>query len=148
MRITGKVIQGHGVASGKACDPRYPEGTLAKQLPLFRERGLDLGNYHLGTINLDIFPFRYKIIEPFKFISQLYWSEHIPAENFYFFNLLVYRKSEQINGLIYMPDPETKVEHIKSSSTLELILPKINDLDYGDILIIEVPETQLHFYDN
>jgi hypothetical protein len=145
MRIEGKVIQGHGVASGKAGDPRYPEGTLARQLPFFKAAGLDLGKYHLGTINLDIHPYRYRIIEPFRFFSQLQWSEFIPAENFYFFNLTAYRKSDYYKGLIYMPDPETKVEHQQHSSTLELLLPKIKDLNYGDILGIEVPHTQLRF---
>ncbi|MEN8789648.1 MAG: hypothetical protein ABF295_09055 [Flavobacteriaceae bacterium] len=145
MSIKGKVIQGHGVASGKVGDPRYPEGTLIKQLPFFKALGLDLGEYHLGTINLDIHPYRYGIIEAFMFFSQVRWSEHIPAENFYFFTLTAHYKSHTYNGLIYMPDPETKVEHEQSSSTLELILPKIKHLDYGDILKIEVPDTQLRF---
>ncbi len=148
MRIKGNVIQGHGVASGQVFDPRYPEGTLARQLPFFKKHGLDLEKYHLGTINLDIHPYGYKIITPFKFFREVHWSEYIPAENFYFFSLTASRNSEIYKGLIYMPDPETKVEHEQGSSTLELILPKIEALDYGDSLFIEVPATQLEFYNN
>ena len=33
--ISGKIVKGHGVASGRARDPRFPEGTLALQWPIF-----------------------------------------------------------------------------------------------------------------
>ena len=148
MRIKGIISQGHGVASGKAGDQRYPEGTLRKQLPYFTERGLDLSPYFLGTINLDIAPFSYEILRPKIFIENLVWSEHIPAENFYFFDVRIFKDGKIYEGLIYMPDPTTKVEHQQSQSVLELILPKISGLTYGDTLEIEVYESQLKVYDD
>ncbi|CAN0601182.1 unnamed protein product, partial [Ectocarpus sp. 12 AP-2014] len=83
MKVKGKVIPGYGVASGKGRDARYPEGTLKLQLPFFKERGLHLENYFLGTLNIDISPFTYKIGIPDYFFEAVDWSEHIPPENFY-----------------------------------------------------------------
>ena len=45
-----------------------------------------------------------------------------------------------------MPDPATKVQHEQKKSILELLLPKIEGLAYGEIAHIEVPEDQLIFY--
>ena len=38
--VTGVVVEGYRVASGPSKD--YPYGSLEKQIPLFKERGLDL----------------------------------------------------------------------------------------------------------
>ena len=148
MKVKGRISRGHGVASGKTDDKRYPEGTLKKQLPYFKERGLDLSPYFLGTINLDIAPYLFKIKNPKIFLEGINWSEHIPPENFYFFDLNLHYDNEVYEGLIYMPDPATKVEHEQKSSILELILPKIHDLSYGDIVEIEVPDSQLYMYNS
>ncbi len=145
MRIKGIISPGHGVASGKTEDPRYPKGTLKAQFDFFKERGLDLSPYYLGTINLDIAPFEYLIKSPKLFLSDVDWSEYIPAENFYFFDLKAYCNTQMFQGLVYMPDPETKVEHEQRRTILELILPKIPDLGYGDIIEIEVPNLQMSF---
>ncbi|MGI9547970.1 MAG: hypothetical protein ACR2MM_12065 [Flavobacteriaceae bacterium] len=146
MRIKGRINPGHGVASGKSGDLRYPGGTLKHQLPYFKEKGLDLNPYFLGTINLDILPYSYKICTPKLFLEQINWSEFIPPENFYFFDLVLHMKGQHYNGLVYMPDPETKVEHEQGNSILELILPKIHGLVYGDMVEIEIPDSQLKFY--
>ena len=37
--ISGQIVEGHGVASGRAGDPRFPEGTLALQWPIFEKNG-------------------------------------------------------------------------------------------------------------
>ena len=145
MRIKGKISPGHGVASGKSADKRYPGGTLKAQFDYFKERGLDLSPYYLGTINLDIAPLEYSIKNPKLFLSDIKWSEFIPPENFYFFDLQVFRESQTIQGLIYMPDPATKVEHEQKRTVLELVLPKIPDLNYGDIVEIEIPDHQMSF---
>jgi hypothetical protein len=42
-----------------------------------------------------------------------------------------------------MPDPATKAEHFQNPSILEVILPKIDELKYGDNVIIEVDEKQI-----
>ena len=144
MKIKGRISRGHGVASGKAGDIRYPEGTLKEQFPFFKERGLDLSPYFLGTINLDIAPFVFEIKKAKLFLEKIDWSEYIPPENFYFFDLSLRYNGQTYKGLIYMPDPATKVEHEQKNSVLELILPKVEGLNYGDQVEIEVPEDQLY----
>ena len=54
MRMKGRVIKGHQVASGKAIDSPFSAGTIALQKPLFKKLGLDLSQMFNGTINLAI----------------------------------------------------------------------------------------------
>ena len=51
----GIVVRGHGAASGRGSD-RYPEGTLAAQIPIFAGLGLDLSDMYRGTLNVDVAP--------------------------------------------------------------------------------------------
>ena len=129
--VRGEIKSGHGVASGKGNDDRYPEGTLKEQSKHFLERGLDLSNYFMGTINLDIAPCSYEIKMPKYFFEQIDWSEFIPPENFYFFDVSLYYNDKTYEGLVYMPDPKTKEDHYQKPTILELILPKIVGLEYG-----------------
>ena len=143
MKISAVVQQGHGVASGKAKDPRYPKGTIKAQCEYFLEQGLDLSQYFQGTINLDIAPYSYKIVKPKYFLEHINWSEFIPPENFYFFDVSIQVSKKTYNGLVYMPDPVTKAEHFQNPTILELLLPKIDGLKYGDAVIIDVVEEQM-----
>ena len=144
--ISGIVVKGHGVASGKGKDSRYPEGTLKLQAPFFREAGLDISRFHPGTINLDISPCSYSICSPKHYFKEINWSPFIPPENFYFFDLIAISQDKVYEGLIYMPDPETKTDHHQVPQLLELLLPKIPGLNYGSFLKISVPEDQLQFF--
>tara|TARA_R110002033_G_scaffold160520_1_gene196857 strand:- start:272 stop:745 length:474 start_codon:yes stop_codon:yes gene_type:complete len=143
MKVKAIVKQGHGVASGKAKDPRYPKGTLKAQYEHFLQKGLDLSPYFLGTINVDIAPYSFKILKPKYFLEDIHWSPFIPPENFYFFEVSLHLNENSYKGLIYMPDPATKAEHFQNPSILEVILPKIDELKYGDNVIIEVDEKQI-----
>lgn len=60
--LTGIVKPGHQVASGNAQDSPYEQGTLAMQLPFFRDLGLDLSGFFLATLNVSIAPQTFKII--------------------------------------------------------------------------------------
>lgn len=51
VTLTGIVKSGHQVASGRAENSPYERGTLEMQLPCFRDLGLDLSTFYLGTIN-------------------------------------------------------------------------------------------------
>ena len=141
--VRGEIKPGHGVASGKGKDERYPEGTLKQQFKHFLERGLDLSNYFMGTINLDISPCSFEIKKPKYFFKDIDWSDHIPLENFYFFDVSLYYKDKTYKGLVYMPDPETKEDHIQKPTVLELIFPKIEDLEYGLMVDIALKKDQL-----
>ncbi|WP_297798577.1 hypothetical protein [uncultured Eudoraea sp.] len=141
--VRGEIKAGYGVASGKGKDERYPEGTLKQQFQHFLERGLDLSNYYMGTINLDISPCFYEIKKPKYFLKNIDWSDYIPPENFYFFDVTVYYKDKTFKGLVYLPDPETKEDHIQKPTMLELILPKIEGLEYGVMVEIALKKDQL-----
>ncbi len=144
--VKGVVSRGHGVASGKGNDPRYPGGTLELQAPLFKNFGLDISPFYPGTINLDISPYRFTVLSPKHYFKHIAWSSYIPPENFYFFDVVVHFCDKTYAGLIYMPDPETKTDHHQMPHMLELLLPKIVGLNYGDHLKIKVPEEQLQLY--
>ena len=146
--VRGEIKSGHGVASGIGKDERYPEGTLKQQFPHFLERGLDLSDYFMGTINLDISPCSYKIEKPKHFFKNIDWSNHIPPENFYFFDVTLHYANKTYDGLVYMPDPETKEDHLQKPTILELILPKIAGLSYGDKVEIALQKDQLAIIDN
>lgn len=146
--VQGEIQSGYGVASGKGKDERYPEGTLKQQFKHFLERGLDLSNYFMGTINLDISPFSYEIKKPKYFFKNIDWSDHIPPENFYFFDAILHYKDKTYQGLVYMPDPETKEDHTQKPTILELIFPKIEGLQYGLMVDIALKKDQLDIIAN
>ena len=143
MKVRGKIIPGYGVASGKGNDPRYKEGTIRIQAPYFKERGLDLNSYFMGTLNVDISPSTFALGTPKYFFENVDWSDHISPENFYFFDVTLSYKGENYDGLIYMPDPNTKEEHVQKPTVLELILPKIEKLEYGHSVQLEVENEQI-----
>ena len=146
--VSGKVQAGHGVASGKGKDERYPEGTLKLKFKHFLERGLDLSDYLMGTINLDISPYSYEIKKPKYFFRDIDWSDYIPPENFYFFDASLTYNNETYSGLVYMPDPETKKNHFQKPTILELIFPKINYLEYGVKVEVAFKKDQLRIITN
>lgn len=144
IKIKGKVVPGHGVASGKGNDPRYPQGTLALQKPFFKERGLDLEQFYRGTINVDISPAIFVIKKGRYFFESINWSPHIPAENFYFFDVVVQKNNRRYKGLIYMPDPATKTDHMQNPSVLEVLLrEKIEGMETGISLLLEINTEQI-----
>ena len=147
MKVNAIVCQGHGVASEKAKDPRYPEGTLKAQYKYFLQKSLNLNQYFPGTINLDIAPYTFKIKKPKYFLENVNWSDYIPPENFYFFDASLQFNETTYMGLIYMPDPTTKAEHFQNPTILELLLPKIEGLKYGDLVMVEVFDAQMELID-
>ena len=144
IKIQGTIVPGHGVASGKGNDPRYPQGTLAMQQPHFAERGLDIDQFHRGTVNVDISPACFTIKKGKYFFENIDWSAHIPPENFYFFDVTLIYEDQPYEGLIYMPDPATKTDHMQNPSVLEVMLfSKVPNLVYGKLVFLEVDDEQL-----
>ena len=129
--VTGKVIKGHGVASGTGSDNTYPESTIAMQTPFFKERGLDLSDYFIGTINVSIAPKKFKMIAPKYHFENVAWTDQIPPETFSFSPCRLDFEHRQYDCLIYYPHPETKVIHAQPPSMLEIIGPKIEGIQNG-----------------
>ncbi|ESA32155.1 hypothetical protein N836_26555 [Leptolyngbya sp. Heron Island J] len=142
--VLGKVIRGHGVASGQAKDPRFPEGTLQMQVPMFAAQGLCLDAYFPGTINVSIHPKHYTVRQARHRFRQVKWAENAPPEDFSFFDCrVVLDTAQRLPGLIYYPHPETKPEHFQDPATLEVLAPFIRGLSYGMTLGLELDPKQL-----
>lgn len=142
--ILGIVQRGYGVASGKGGDRRFPQGTIAMQKPFFAAQGLNLDAYFPGTINVAISPYHYQIKQSKYTFRTLQWCLETPAEDFSFFDCrLIQEDGKNIDGLIYYPHPETKPEHFQDAQILELLMPFIPGLDYGDRLMIAIAKNQI-----
>ena len=138
--VTGRLEQGHQVASGKNGDPRFPGGTLAMQISHFRQRGLDLEGYHRATLNVSFAP-RVCEIDPSKAdftFRKVRWHPVDPAEDFSFFHVFVRRHAGDLSwvpALIYYPHPETKPDHFQPDGMLEILaVEKLRGLCYGDLI--------------
>lgn len=142
--ITARIVPGHQVASGLNANPRFPGGTLRMQAPFFRALGLDLAAYHGGTMNVSIAPCRYRVIKAPATFRQVRWHPTEPAEDFSFFDVQLMRADgPPVAGKIYYPHPDTKPEHFQQPDVLELLLPFVEGLKYGDEIQLRVPVEQM-----
>ena len=128
--MRGIVIQGYRVASGPSKD--YPYGSLDRQRPIFKARGLDLEVFFNGTLNIDLRPFTFKLIKPEFTFRNVEWTDLHPPENFSFSRCKVIYKEIEYEGWVYYPHPETKLRHFQDPSLLEMIALPIPEIKYGD----------------
>ncbi len=143
-RIEGIFTEGYGVASGRASDPRFPGGTIALQIPFFRQRGLDLAVFHPGTLNVAIAPCRYAVKKARITFRAVKWSPIVPAEDFSFFDCrVVTAGGDEREGLIYYPHPETKPEHFQPPDVLEVLTSYIEGLSVGDAVTLILAGEQI-----
>lgn len=141
-----RVVQGHRVASGSNGDARFPGGTIRMQTPHFASLGLDLTAFHPATLNVSIAPRFYQIVAPRLTFRAVKWHPTEPAEDFSFFDVKVTLPgNDPVSGLIYQPHPETKPEHFQKPDVLELLLPFLSAVSYGDALLLETPAEQMRF---
>jgi hypothetical protein len=143
VTVAGVIVKGHGAASGEGSEA-YPEGTLAQQVPIFLERGLDLRRFHLGTVNVDITPYRLVPVAPAFSFEDIAWTDRIPPETFSFFHCLLRVGEKSREGWIYLPHPETKVEHVQAESVVEIITGHIAGVAPGLDVTIEVDRAEAH----
>jgi len=134
--IHGILTQGYRVASGPSKD--YPYGALDRQRPLFKARGLDLSNYFNGTLNIDIHPHMFQLIEPEFTFHNVEWTDLHPPEHFSFSRCKGIYQNVEYEGWVYYPHPETKLRHFQNPSLLEVIAPPIPNIKYGDELDVMV----------
>lgn len=114
------------------------------QLPHFLRLGLDLSHLYPGTLNVSIAPKRYRVVRPCYSFPALKWHPVEPAEDFSFFDArLLLPDQPAVEGFIYYPHPETKPEHFQSPDVLELLFPRVEGLDYGMEILLEVPADQM-----
>lgn len=144
---TGHLVDGHGVASGRGGDPRFPGGSLAMQAPHFAAKGLDLSVYHPGTLNLSLAPHRFELGTPAWHFPHLAWHPTEPPETFSFFSLQVRSDagSPWQEALVYWPHPETKPEHQQPADVLEILTGFLPNVRPGVELLLRARSGTLWF---
>lgn len=142
-----EVVKGHGVASGKANDKRFPQGTIACQIPHFKKRGLDLSDMYLGTLNGKLDCKRFNIKQWDHQFTSVKWSDNFPAENFNFCACSIRHQNKTYKAFIYQPAPETKIEHIQPENVVEIISFPIANVSYGDKLTLLIDAQKFEIID-
>lgn len=131
----GRLVAGHGVASGRSAASPYPAGTIALQTPHFRALGIDLTPFQPATLNLDFAPGEWRLRDPDHHVPLLRWTDRHPPETFSFWHCRLQRLdvagAPTLPALIYYPHPETKRAHHQRPSLLELLAPPLGPLELG-----------------
>lgn len=142
-QVQGIVVAGYRVASGPSKD--YPYGALDRQRPIFKARGLDLGDYFNGTLNIDISPFQFELVKPEFTSYNVEWTDLHPPEHFSFSRCKVVFQRVEYMGWVYYPHPETKIRHFQNPSLLEVIAYPIPRIGYGDEVGVMVNLNEIVF---
>ena len=138
MLFTFTLVKGHQVASGRANDPRFVDGTIAAQLPFFNALGLSLRHYHRATLNAEFDCKSITLKQCDYHFKQVKWHPKMPAEDFKFCRCHIWLDKKSYSALIYQPQAMTKTEHFQPQNQLEMLAPFIKDVRYGDTLTLDV----------
>ena len=142
--ISGTIVAGYRVASGPSKD--YPYGTLEKQIPLFKQRGLNLEQFHPGTLNVSIAPATFEMVNPEYTFRQVAWTDLHPPEDFSFSRCTVRFKGVRYTSYVYYPHPETKKRHFESASLIEIMSEYIPEIQYGDQVELELNANEIRIH--
>ncbi|MBI2098078.1 MAG: hypothetical protein HYT49_00235 [Candidatus Wildermuthbacteria bacterium] len=141
VMVKGKIKQGLRIASGLNPNPPVKLGmklnnTIALQKPFFEKAGVEgISEMYSGTINVDISPFTFKIVEP-DYRVTCTWFEEL-TETFWFVKTLIDYERKEYEGYIYYPCPSDVKSH--ADDTVELLSVKIPGVAYGMEISICVP---------
>jgi hypothetical protein len=142
MRLEGRVIKGKGIASGKNIDPETGlTNTIGMQKPFFKMADIPyIEDVYNGTVNMDISPNEFKINYPDYFVENVAW--HVDAtESFQFVKTDIVFGAKDYSGYIYYPMPSKLKSH--PDTRIELLAPKIPDLEYGKKIAIFVADGKI-----
>ncbi|MDA9764949.1 hypothetical protein N9C83_06255 [Opitutales bacterium] len=131
IKVTGIVVEGHGVASGRSRTSPYKGGSLIRQLPYFEKLNIPLSDYFHGTINIDISPRAMELIAWDYEARETAWTDLIPPEDFFFSHCKITSGQKASDGMIYYPSPKTKVENFYNPNIVEILEPKIDSIETG-----------------
>jgi len=139
--LSGMIVEGYRVASGPSKD--YPYSTLEKQIPLFKQLGLNLDGFYLGTLNISIAPATFELSNPEYTFRQVEWTDLHPPEDFSFSHCKIRYKGGSYAGYVYYPHPETKKRHFESASLIEVISVYIPGIHYGEMVELELNSDEI-----
>ncbi len=143
--LKGKIKQGLRIASGLNPDPPIKLGmklnnTIALQKPFFEQAEIEgISEMYNGTINVDISPLEFKILQP-DYEVTCKWFEEL-SETFWFIKVLIEYEGKEYKGYIYYPCPSDVKSH--NDDTVELLSQKIPEMVYGKEIAILVPGGKL-----
>jgi hypothetical protein len=144
LHLHGILVKGYRVASGPSAD--YPYGSLERQRPIFKSRGLSLDGYFNGTLNIDIRPYAFTLKNPEYTFRQVAWTDLHPPEDFSFSRCKVVYAGADYDGWVYYPHPETKERNFQNPSLLEVIAAPIPRIKYGDELQVVLNSAEIAVY--
>ena len=144
----GRIVAGHGVASGRDPGSPYPLGTIAMQQPFFMARGLDLSDCWQGTLNLAFDPLEVVLNDADFTFPMVRWTDRHPPETFSFWRVEIHSSSsEPTAGWIYQPHAETKQRHWQPATVIELLAPRVDGLTTGSELFIRDLKDRIRLID-
>ena len=137
--LSGVVVEGHRVASGMAEDSPYEDSSVRLQTPFFKERGVDIGGFFPGTVNVHVAPLMPKSIIYDTTLRQVDWHKSISPEDFSFLALQLRFQGTVYPAMLYYPHPDTKAGQFLPQDVLEVLAPEITGLVYGDEIELAYP---------
>ena len=146
LSLKGIIIKGHQVASGIAKDSPYPRGTIAMQTPFFQKLGLDISPFFSGTLNINIRPYRFRLKQPKYTFDNVKWNDCYASETFSFSPCQLEFNNTDYAGLIYYPHPETKPAHFQDNSTIEILAPHLNSIQYGQSIQLKINPQEIDIF--
>ncbi len=144
--VRGKVVQGARVASGLNPNNPFQHGTIELQRPHFEKLGLDLSGMYMGTINIDISPLQFRIMQPQYIFHSIKWIQSFAAEDFSLSTMSLSVCGVSYTGFLYYPHPETKHGFHKSPNILEVISPFFVGLQYGTEVVVSLIDKEVEVY--
>ncbi|PZO08067.1 MAG: hypothetical protein DCF25_22465 [Leptolyngbya foveolarum] len=113
-----------------------------RQTPHFLAQGIDLSPFYSGTLNVSIDPYRFELI-PQRTLSLVKWSPEHEPESFSFVPIQLEWQRQCYSGLVYYPHLETKIDHFQEPTVIELLMPCIDAIAYGDEVILRASNNEL-----
>lgn len=145
VTLKGRLKKGYRVASGPS--KAYPEyGSIEKQKPYFKKRGLNLDHTFNGTLNISIHPYELIMHKPQYRFEKVKWTELTNAEDFSFSQCRVKFREVEYSGWVYYPDPKTKPEHFQDISTVEVLAPYIPNIKYGNVVEVSLNSEEIKVF--
>jgi hypothetical protein len=155
VTIRGVIKPGYGIASWDSKKTQelvsnvYPDGrkiivdkTVYRQFPFFCDAGVaGIERMHPGTINIDISPREFSLVEPDYKIT----CEWIPGirETFWLTGVTLIHNEKQYPAYIYYPC--ISEQHVARNFMIEVIAEKIEGVAYDDdvLLVLDTRSIQV-----
>lgn len=131
--MSGRVIQGHRVASGLAEDCPWPGGSVRRQLPLMALHGVPVDDLFAGTLNiaLDRPAIPWPDWAAFDFILD--WRPPDNPTHFRLHPLMLRVAGETTRGWSYRKQypPGYQSRDPQPDNVIEVLAPKMAHVSYG-----------------